>query len=128
MANKFANILGFLGLKSGTDPVTEAHLQAADDKIAQLEQDKKEADLKAEQAASALKVAQDEKAKTAQDLKAAEEKAATLQEWKDNQASVDNRDEDDSNSLDEGQGEALASWEKASATAIASAKKRVGEK
>lgn len=127
MANKFANILGFLGLKSGTDPVTEAHLQAADDKIAQLEQDKKAADLKAEQAASALKVAQDEKAKTAEDLKAAEEKAATLQTWKDNQKAVDNREEDDANKL-EGGAEALAPWEKAAASAIEIAKKRVGSK
>jgi uncharacterized protein YydD (DUF2326 family) len=127
MANKFANILGFLGLKSGTDPVTEAHLQAADDKIAQLEQDKKEADLKAEQAASALKVAQDEKAKTAEDLKAAEQKAATLQEWKDNQAAVDGREEDESNTLDKG-AEATEPWERASASAIANTKKRLGEK
>lgn len=127
MANKFANILGFLGLKSGTDPVTEAHLQAADDKIAQLEQDKKEADLKAEKAAAALKVAQDEKDKTAADLETASDKVATLEEWKKNQAVVDGREEDDSNDLDGG-AEALESWERASASAIASTKKRLGEK
>jgi len=128
MANKFANILGFLGLGSDKEAVTEAHLQAADDKIAQLETDKKAADLKAEQAAAALKTAKDEKAKTAKDLKAAEEKAATLQTWKDNQAVVDGRDEDESNSLDAGQKEALAPWETAAASAIEVAKKRVGKK
>jgi hypothetical protein len=128
MANKFANILGFLGLGSDKEAVTEAHLQAADDKIAQLEQDKKAADTKATEVAAALKVAEDEKAKTAKDLKASQDHAATLEEWKKNQQAVDGRDEDDSNSLDEGQKEALAPWETAAASAIEIAKKRVGKK
>jgi chromosome segregation ATPase len=127
MANKFANILGFLGLGSDKEAVTEAHLQAADDKIAKLEQDKKAADLKAEQAASDLKTAQDEKTKVEGDLKTASDKVATLEEWKKNQAAVDGRDEDESNSLDKGM-EATEPWEKASATAIANTKKRLGEK
>lgn len=127
MANKFANILGFLGLGSDKEAVTEAHLQAADDKIAQLEQDKKAADLKAEQAAAALKTAEDEKTKIAGDLKAAEEKTATLEEWKKNQATIDGREGDDSNTLDKG-AEATEPWEKMAASAIATAKKRVGEK
>jgi chromosome segregation ATPase len=128
MAIKFASILAVLGLGSTTEAVTEAHLQAADDKIAQLEQDKKAADLKAEQAATALKTAEDEKTKLAGDLKASEEKTKTLEEWKKNQAQVDGREEDDSNTLEDGQGEPLASFEKASASAIASAKKRLGDK
>lgn len=127
MAIKFASILAALGLGSTTEAVTEAHLQAADDKIAQLEQDKKAADLKAEQAATALKTAEDEKTKLAGDLKTAEEKTATLEEWKKNQAQVDGRDEDDTNKLDN-KAEASEPWEKLSATAIANAKKRVGEK
>jgi hypothetical protein len=127
MAIKFASILAALGVGSTSETVTEAHLEAADAKIAQLEQDKKTADANALQAAAALKTAEDEKTKIAGDLKTAEDKAATLQTWKDNQASVDGRDEDDSNKLD-GKQEASEPWEKLSASAIASAKKRVGEK
>lgn len=127
MANKFANILGFLGLGSDKEAVTEAHLQAADDKIAQLEADKVAADLKVEQAAKDLKTAQDEQTKTAGELKTASDKVATLEEWKKNQAQVDGRDEDDSNTLD-GKPEAAEPWEKLSASAIASTKKRLGEK
>ena len=127
MAIKFASILAALGMGSTTEAVTEAHLEAADAKIAQLEEDKKAADLKVEKAAADLKTAQDEKAKTEASLKTAEEKAATLEEWKKNQATVDGRDSDDSNTLDKG-AEASEPWEKMAASAIASAKKRVGEK
>ena len=127
MAIKFASILAALGLGSTTEAVTEAHLEAADAKIAQLEADKVAADLKVEKAAADLKTAQDEKATTEASLKAAEDKAATLEEWKKNQAAVDGREQDDTNTL-EGGAEALAPWEKLSASAIATAKKRVGEK
>ena len=127
MAGKFANILAALGLGSDKEPVTAAHLEAADTKIAQLEQAKLEAEQKSEQAATALKTAQDEKATTEASLKAAEEKTATLEEWKRNQATVDGRDSDDSNTLDKG-AEATEPWEKMAASAIATAKKRVGEK
>ena len=127
MAIKFASILAALGLGSTTEAVTEAHLEAADAKIAQLEEDKKAADLKAEQAATALKTAQDEKTKVDGDLKTASDKVATLEEWKKNQAIVDGRDEDDTNNLEKG-AEATEPWEKMAASAIASAKKRVGEK
>jgi hypothetical protein len=124
---KFANILGFLGLGSDKEAVTEAHLQAADDKIAQLELDKKAADDKATQAAAALKAAEDEKTKVAGELETTKGKMATLEEWKKNQAIVDGRDEDDTNTLDD-KPEASEPWEKMAASAIASAKKRVGEK
>lgn len=127
MAIKFASILAALGMGSATEAVTEAHLEAADAKIAQLEEDKKAAGLKATEAAAALKVAEDEKAKTAKELQASQERAATLQEWKDNQATVDGRDSDDSNTLDKG-AEATEPWEKMASAAIATAKKRVGEK
>lgn len=127
MAIKFASILAALGLGSTTEAVTEAHLEAADAKIAQLQEDKKAADLKAEQAAADLKTAQDEKAKVAGDLKTASDKVATLEEWQKNQKAVDNREEDDTNALDD-KPEALSSWEKASASAIANTKKRLGEK
>lgn len=127
MANKFANILGFLGLGSDKEAVTEAHLQAADDKIAQLTEQKAAADLKASETAAALKLAEEEKTKTAGELKTASEKVATLEEWKKNQAQVDGRDEDDSNTLDD-KPEASEPWEKLSASAIASTKKRLGEK
>jgi len=125
---KFANILGFLGLGSDKEAVTEAHLQAADDKIAQLELDKKAADDKAAQAATALKTAEEEKTKVVGELETTKGKVATLEEWKKNQAAVDGREEDDSNDLDDEPSEPLASWEKASASAIANTKKRLGEK
>ncbi|MVN79335.1 hypothetical protein GO988_23640 [Hymenobacter sp. HMF4947] len=124
---KFPKVLGFLNLKSGSDAVTEANLQSAEDKIAQLEQDKSAADLKASEAEAALKLANDEKTKTAADLKTAQDKAATLQTWKDNQAQVDNRTEDDSNSLED-KTEAKAPWETQAAAAIETVKRRVGEK
>jgi hypothetical protein len=124
---KFANILGFLGLGSDKEAVTEAHLQTADDKIAQLTADKAAADLKATETAAALKLAEEEKTRISGELQTATEKAATLQTWKDNQAQVDGRDEDDSNKLDN-QAEASEPWEKLGASAIANAKKRVGEK
>lgn len=125
---KFANILGFLGLGSDKEAVTEAHLQAADDKIAQLELDKKAADDKAAQAATALKTAEEEKTKVVGELETTKGKVATLEEWKANQKAVDGREEDDSNDLDKESSEPLASWEKASASAIANTKKRLGEK
>lgn len=124
---KFPKVLGFLNLKSGSDPVTEANLQAAEDKIALLEQEKTDAVEKLGTTEAALKTAQEEQTKTAASLQKAEEKAATLQQWKDNQAAVDGRDEDDSNALDE-KSEASEPWEKLSASAIASTKKRLGEK
>ena len=127
MANKFANILGFLGLGSDKEAVTEAHLQAADDKIAQLTEQKAAADLKAEQAATALKAAEDEKTKTAGELKTASDKLATLEKWKQEQKATDGREEDESNKLDT-QPEATEPWEKAAASAIASTKKRLGDK
>ncbi|MVN79333.1 hypothetical protein GO988_23630 [Hymenobacter sp. HMF4947] len=127
MAIKFASILAALGMGSTTEAVTEAHLEAADAKIAQLEADKVAADLKVEQAAAALKTAEEEKNKVAGELKTASDKVATLEEWKKNQAQVDGRGEDESNQLDT-QPEASEPWEKMAASAIASTKKRLGEK
>ena len=127
MAIKFASILAALGMGSTTEAVTEAHLEAADAKIAQLEADKVAADLKTEQAAAALKTAQGEQTKVAGELKTASDKVATLEEWKKNQATVDGRDEDDANKLDD-KPEAKESWEIAAAASIASTKKRLGEK
>ena len=127
MAIKFASILAALGMGSTTEAVTEAHLEAADAKIAQLEADKVAADLKVEQAAKDLKTAQDEQTKTAGELKTASDKVATLEEWKKNQAQVDGRDEDYSNTLDD-KPEASEPWEKVSASTIANTKKRLGEK
>ncbi len=125
---RFAKILGLLGLGSDKEAVTEAHLQAADDKVAQLEQAKADAEGKLATAETNLKTAQEEKTKVAGELETAKGKVATLEEWKKNQAAVDGREEDDSNDLDDPNTEALAPWEKASASAIASAKKRLGEK
>jgi chromosome segregation ATPase len=124
---QYPKILGLLGLGSEKEALTETHMQAAEEKITQLEQGKVDAESKLATTEASLKTAQDEQAKTAQDLKAAKEKVATLQEWKDNQASVDNREEDDTNKL-EGGAEALAPWEKAASSAIDTAKKRVGKK
>ncbi len=127
MAIKFASILAALGLGSPTEAVTEAHLEAADAKIAQLELDKKAADDRAAQAATALKTAQDEQTKTAGDLKTASDKLATLEDWKLKQKATDGREGDDSNTLDD-KPEAQESWEKMATAAITTAKKRVGEK
>ena len=132
MAGKFAYILGALGLKSNTDAVTEAHLQAADDKIALLEQEKTAAETKAEQAEAAriqaqtaLDTAKTEAADTATKLKAEEEKVATLENWKKNQQAVDGREEDDSNNLDDHDAEPKTAWETAAAGTIAGVKKRL---
>jgi chromosome segregation ATPase len=127
MAGKFANILAALGLGSDKEPVTAAHLEAADTKIAQLEQAKTDAESKLATAETNLKTAQDEKATAASALEDEKKKTATLEEWKKNQAAVDGRDEDDSNKLDGG-AEASEPWEKMAASAVASAKKRLGEK
>jgi chromosome segregation ATPase len=124
---KFPKVLGFLNLKSGTDAVTEANLQSAEDKIAALEQEKTTAEQRAQTAEASLTTANDELTKTKASLETEKGKVATLQEWKDNQAAVDGREEDESNSL-EGGAEALAPWEKAAASAIDTAKKRVGKK
>jgi chromosome segregation ATPase len=125
MAIKFASILKVLGMGSTSEAVTEAHLEAADAKIEQLEADKAAADLKAEQTAAALKTAQEEKTKITGELKTASDKVATLEEWKKNQAQVDNRDEDDSNSLEDNR-EAKASWEVEASAAVNSVKRRLG--
>jgi predicted nucleic acid-binding Zn-ribbon protein len=125
---KFPKVLGFLNLKSGTDAVTEANLQSAEDKIAALEQEKNTAEQRAQTAESSLTTACDELTKTKASLDSEKGKVATLEEWKKNQKAVDAREEDDSNTLDEEQPEALASWEKAAASAIEIAKKRVGKK
>jgi len=127
MAIKFASILAALKLGSPTEAVTEAHLENADATIAQLQEDKKAADLKVEQAEAALKTAQDEKTQVAGELKTASDKVATLEEWKKNQAVVDGREEDDTNTLDD-KPEASEPWEKMAASAITTAKKRVGVK
>lgn len=135
MEGKFAHILGFLGLKGNTEPVTEAHLQAADDKIALLEQEKAAADTRATQAEAAavtaqtaLDTAKADATAAATKLTAAEEKAATLEDWKSKQKAVDGREEDNSNDLDGDDEGPKASWEVAASKAIASVKKRVGEK
>lgn len=124
---KFPKVLGFLNLKSGSDPVSEANLQAAEDKISQLEQEKTTAETNLTTAQTALKTAEDEKAKATTALADEQQKTATLQEWKDNQKAVDNREDDESNKLDE-KPEATEPWEKAAASAVATAKRRVGEK
>ena len=124
---KFPKVLGFLNLKAGTDPVTEANLQAAEDKIAALEQDKTSAEQRAQTAEASLTTANDELTKTKASLDTEKDKVATLEEWKKNQAQVDGRGEDESNKLDN-QAEATEPWEKMAASAVASAKKRLGDK
>lgn len=127
MANKFASILAALGMGSTTEAVTEANLEAADSKFAQLEADKVAAEGKLTTAEANLKTALEEKGKAEATLTETQGKLATLQTWKDNQANVDGRDEDDSNSLDGGK-EAAAPWETAAAAAVATVKRRIGEK
>lgn len=133
MAGKFAHILGFLGLNGNTDPVTEAHLQAADDKIAQLEQDKSAAELRASSVEGALATAQaaldTEKAnvtKVTGELTTANGKVATLEGWKKEQTAKDGRTEDESNKLDQGDQAPKAAFETAADAAIAKMRKRVG--
>ncbi|MBF9239471.1 hypothetical protein I2I05_18910 [Hymenobacter sp. BT683] len=135
MEGKFAHILGFLGLKGNTDTVTEAHLQAADDKIALLEQEKSAAELKATQAAAAqvaaqtaLDTAKTDLATASTKLSAEQEKVTTLENWKKEQKATDGREEDNSNDLDGDHDGPQASWEVAAASQIAGVKKRLGEK
>ena len=127
MAIKFASILAALGMGSTTEAVTEAHLEAADAKIAQLEADKITAEGKLTTAEANLKTALEEKGKAEATLTEAKGKLATLEQWKQEQKAVDGRQEDDTNNLEE-KSAALEPWEKLSASAIATAKKRVGEK
>ncbi len=124
---RFAKILGLLGLGSDKEAVTEAHLEAADTKISQLEQAKTDAESKLATVEGALKTAQDEKTKIAGEPTTASDKVATLEKWKQEQKAVDNREEDDSNTLDK-QPEATEAWEKAAASAVANTKKRLGDK
>ncbi|MDO7851572.1 hypothetical protein [Hymenobacter convexus] len=142
MAFEFKNILSAMGLKNSTDAVTEAHLQAADDKIALLTQEKADADTRAnvaeaarvtaqtalDTATASLTTANETITKVTGELDAANKKVATLEEWKKNQKATDGRQEDDSNDLDSEDEGPKASWEVAASKAIASAKKRVGEK
>jgi len=140
MAFEFKNILSAMGLKSSTDAVTEAHLQAADDKIALLTQEKADADTRANVAEAArvsaqtaldtttasLNTANENLTKVTGELDTASKKVATLEEWKKNQAAADGRTEDESNKLDEGN-EPKAAFEIAADAAIARAKKRNGQ-
>jgi chromosome segregation ATPase len=107
--------------------VTEAHLEAADSKIAQLETAKTTAEGKLTTAEGNLKTALEEKEKVEATLTETKGKLATLEEWRKQQANVDGREEDDSNTLDD-KPEAAEPWEKLSASAIANTKKRLGEK
>jgi hypothetical protein len=125
---QYPKILGLLGLGSEKEALTEAHMQAAEDKITQLEQGKTDAEQRSQTLQASLTTATEELTTTKASLETEKGKVATLQQWKDNQAQVDGREEDESNTLDDNQTEALAPWEKLSASAIASAKKRVGEK
>jgi DNA-binding protein H-NS len=132
---KFPKVLGFLNLKSGTDAVTEANLQSAEDKIALLEQEKTTAEENLTKvqgqlttAQGDLKTATESLAKAGLGLKAEQDKVATLEQWKKNQAAADGREEDDSNNLDDTDTEPKSAWEVASASAVANARKRVGEK
>ncbi|MDB5270238.1 MAG: hypothetical protein JWP58_3278 [Hymenobacter sp.] len=141
MEGKFAHILGMLGLKSNTDAVTESHLQAADDKIALLENEKAAADTRATQAEAArvtaqtaldtatasLTTANDTITKVQGELTTATDKVATLEQWKKNQMAADGRTEDDSNSLDSKE-EPKAAFEVAAAGHVARAKQRLGDK
>jgi septal ring factor EnvC (AmiA/AmiB activator) len=131
---KFPKVLGFLNLKSGTDAVTEANLQSAEDKIASLEQAKTTAEetlatVRGELATAQgeLKTATDKLTTTEAALTTANDQVATLEQWKKAQQATDGRQEDESNHLDGEQPEAKASWEVAADSAIASAKKRVGQ-
>jgi hypothetical protein len=128
MAGKFANILGFLGLGSDKEAVTEAHLEAADTKIAELTQAKADAETKLATALGDVKTAQEAKTKADTALEQEQEKTATLEKWKQEQKAVDGREEDDSNNLDDNDAEPKAAWETTAATTIAGVKKRLGEK
>ena len=124
---QYPKILGLLGLGSDKEALTETHMQAAENKITLLEQGKTDAELRAQTAEASLATATESLTKANASLATEQGKVATLEEWKKNQAIVDGRDEDDANTLDD-KPEASEPWEKMAASAIASAKKRVGEK
>ena len=127
MAIKFANIVAAMKMVTGQEPVTEAHLEAADAEIAQLKQAKLDAEGKLATAEASLTTATDELTKTKASLETEKGKVATLEEWKKNQATVDGRESDESNTLDE-KPEAQEAWEKTAASAIAGTKKRLNVK
>ncbi len=124
---QYPKILGLLGLGSDKEALTETHMQAAENKITQLEQGKTDADQRAQTAEASLTTANEELTKVKASLATEQGKVATLQGWKQKQQAVDGREEDDSNTLDD-KPEALESWERAAASTIASTKKRLGEK
>ena len=135
MANKFARILAFMGLASDTEPVTEAHLQTANDKIAQLEQAKSDAEAslatvtdERDQAKTALATAEGKVTETEGKLAILETEATTLRAWKKSNKADDGRTEDETNKLDGDDEAPKASWEVAASKHIADTKKRLGEK
>lgn len=131
----FPKLAGLFGSSAGAT-LTNEHLKTAEAKIAQLETDKSAADLRASTAEAAL-TAMTTRATTAEaslatantKLTEAEGQVATLEQWKKEHASAtDEREEDESNQREQPEKRALASWEQRAADAIASTKKRVGEK
>ena len=124
---QYPKILGLLGLGSEKEALTETHMQAAENTITQLEQGRTDAEQRAQTAEASLTTATEQNTKITAELATATAALATLQEWKKNQANVDGREEDDSNTLDD-KPEAMEPWERAAASTIANTKKRLGEK
>ncbi|MGI4871239.1 MAG: hypothetical protein ACRYFX_08685 [Janthinobacterium lividum] len=119
----FTKLRALLGLddKADVSAITDEQMTQAEATIAQLETDKTAAEGRASTAEATL-------ATTATSLATAEGKVATLEAWKKEQKATDGREEDESNALDQDQAAAQEPWEKAAASAVASAKRRVGEK
>jgi len=112
----FTKLRALLGLddKADVSAITPEQMTAAEATIAQLETTAATATAALDTANAALTTANG--------------KVATLEAWKKEQKATDNREEDDSNLLDEDKSEAKASWEVAANAAIASTKNRLGVK
>lgn len=132
----FPKLAALLGLASADSTVTEENMKTAEAKIAQLETEKSAAVERATNAEVALATmteratkAEASLATAAEQLSTASKQVATLEQWKKaHAAATDERLEDEGNDRDQPQKQALSPWEKRAAEAIATTKKRHGDK
>jgi chromosome segregation ATPase len=118
MAFQFKSLADALGLKTADSAITDANLQQANDTIEALQRDKTGAEEKATQALADL-ATMTTRATTAEaslttakaDLTKANEKVATLEQWRKEQKATDGRTEDASNDLGEEDDKPMAAFE-----------------
>ncbi len=135
MAFEFKKLAALMGLAAADTEVTQAHLKAADDKIALLEASQAAAELRATNAETALTAmttratTAEADVKTAQaEAKTATEKVATLEKWKRENQAEDEREDDELNDTDAEKAGPKASFESVAAGHIARVQKTHGGK